>query len=52
MKVGVITHLRTTDADTVIKNVHELGIKYCQLGCWNHSILTPELAEAVKAACE
>ena len=52
MKIGVITHLRDTDADAVIKKVHELGIEYCQLGCWNHSILTPELAEEVKAACE
>ena len=51
MKIGVITHLRDTDADAVIKKVHELGIEYCQLGCWNHSILTPELAEAVTSAC-
>ena len=52
MKIGVITHLRDTDADAVIKKVHDLGIDCCQLGCWNHSILTPETAEAVKAACE
>ena len=48
MKVGVITHMRDTDVDSVIRKVRELGIDYCQLGCWNHSILTPEIAEAVK----
>lgn len=52
MKIGVITHLRDADADTTIAKVRSLGIDYCQLGCWNHSILTPETAEAVKAACE
>lgn len=52
MKVGVITHLRDTEADALISKVRSLGIDYCQLGCWDHSILTPETAEAVNAACK
>ena len=50
MQVGVIIIIKDTDVEEKFKKVYELGIKSCQINCWNHAIMTDELAEKITAA--
>lgn len=50
MKVGVIIIINDTNVDEKFKRVWELGLKSCQINCWNHSIMTDGLAEQIISA--
>ncbi len=52
MKVGVIVIVRDLNVDEQLRQIHELGFSSCQINCWNHSILTDELAEKINSACK
>jgi len=52
MKIGVLVYLRDKNVEESIKQVHELGLEYCQLCAWEHSLFTDEVAEIIKSACE
>ncbi len=49
MKIGVLFQLEK-DVDTEMSKVASLGLKSCQITCWDMDMLTPEKAEEVKAA--
>ena len=52
MNVGVLIVVNDPKIDEKFKQVSELGFKSCQITCWNHSILTDELAAEIRTACE
>lgn len=52
MKVGVLIVIRDTDIEEKFKHIHELGFTSCQITCWNHSILTDELADKINSLCK
>ena len=47
MKIGTLVYL-TSDVDAVFAPVRDLGLDNCQLGCWEHSLMTDEIAEKIK----
>lgn len=51
MYVGVIVRL-SENIEEEIKKVYDLGMRSCQLNCWDMSMYTKELAERTAAACE
>ncbi len=50
MKVGVVIIINDVEVEEKFKRVYELGLKSCQINCWNHAIMTDELAEKIIAA--
>lgn len=52
MKVGVLVILDSENVEEKVKKVHELGFEVCQFTCWNHSIMTDEVADKMVAACK
>lgn len=49
MKIGVLVHM-CKDIEKEIKKVHDLGLKSCQICCWDYSLCTDDMAEAIKKA--
>ena len=47
MKVGVLV-IFGDDIRAELKKVHDLGLKSCQITCWNENYLTDENAEIIK----
>ncbi|MBQ8688965.1 MAG: sugar phosphate isomerase/epimerase [Clostridia bacterium] len=52
MNIGVLLVLNDDRVEEKIARVREFGFDYCQFTCWNHSLLTDELAERIVRACE
>ena len=48
--IGVLVHL--ADRDDLFVNVANMGVKVCQLCCWNMQLYTPEMARRVKTQSE
>ena len=49
-EIGVLVQL--TDRDDLFDGLNELGLKACQLCCWDMDLLTAETAQKVKAQAE
>lgn len=45
-EIGVISNL--TEGAANLHNLHEYGLSLCQLCCWNSSMMTEEMADAVR----
>lgn len=51
LRIGVIVSLGKDPAE-VMKGVQELGLKCCQLNCWNTELYTTENLSRLRAACK
>lgn len=49
MKLGIIVEM-TKDVSKDFRKIKELGLKTCQLCCWNPELMTDAMAEEVKKA--
>lgn len=53
MTIGVLIMLDNKDTiEEKFKQVHDFGLKSCQLNCWDHSLMTEEVAATVNACRE
>lgn len=52
MKLGVMVHLTDNDIDGKFERVRKHGFDWCQLCCWDHSLLTEENAKKIDEARE
>ncbi len=52
MKIGVLLILDSENVEEKIKKASELGFESCQFTCWNHSIMTDEVAVRMAEACK
>ena len=50
MELGVMLHLVDENIDDKFKRVKEHGFEWCQICCWNHSLMTEEIAQKIDAA--
>jgi L-ribulose-5-phosphate 3-epimerase len=51
LQLGLIVSL-TANVEDSFRQVADAGVPTCQLSCWNPAILTPDLADKVRAAAQ
>lgn len=52
MKLGVLINLRTEKIEDEFRQVNEFGFSSCQLCCWDHSLMTEEMAQKINDCCK